>query len=53
MDTTENKYQVYTQGGILVESVDYAMITHLYGPPVSVSSNGQLFIFKKPKSMTL
>jgi len=33
--------------------VDYAKQVFVYGPPVAVSNNGQIFIFKKPKSLVL
>lgn len=40
MNTTENKYQVYSQGGILYKNVDYSNQVFVYGPPAAVSNNG-------------
>lgn len=47
MNLTENKYYVYGTDGILENRVDYEDLDNLYGQPVSTSSSGQYFIFRK------
>jgi hypothetical protein len=45
MNLTETKYYVYDTNGILKNRVNYQDISKEFGNPVSVSSNGQFFIF--------
>ena len=47
MNTTEYKYYVYSQNGMVINRVDYSNIVKQHGIPVASSSNGLNFIFKK------
>ena len=47
MNTTEHKYYVYTQNGMLMNRVDYSDKIEKHGYPISTSSNGLNFIFQK------
>ena len=51
MNISEHKFYVYSQGGILQKRVDYSRYD--YGQPTAVSNNGQIFIFRQPKSLTI
>lgn len=44
MDFSNYKYEVFDQGGILQKSGD---IPQKFGKPVSVSENGQIFLFSQ------
>jgi hypothetical protein len=48
MDITADKYYVYSERGILINSVDYSIESNKYGDIVQVSNNGRNFIFAKP-----
>lgn len=50
MNETEHKYYVYTQNGLLLNRVNFSDVVSKYGEPVSTSSNGLNFIFKKTPS---
>ena len=47
MNETESKYYVYTQNGLLINRIDFSDLVENYGNPISTSSNGLNFIFKK------
>ena len=47
MNETEFKYYVYTQDGLLINRVNFKKYVDKFGPPISTSSNGLNFIFKK------
>ena len=53
MNISEHKYYVYSQGGILRKRVHYWREAREYGDPAAVSSNGQIFIFRQPKTLTI
>lgn len=44
MDVTANKYFVYSEGGILIDRVDFSEIQKHYGNLIQVSNNGRNFI---------
>jgi hypothetical protein len=47
LNITQSKYYVYATNGILQNRVNYHDISLKYGEPVSTSSNGQYFVFKR------
>jgi len=53
MNISEHKYYVYSQGGILENRVDYWIEATKYGEPTAVSNNGQIFIFRQPKTLII
>lgn len=53
MNISEHKYYVYSQGGLLLNRVDYTLKHTQYGTPTAVSNNGQIFIFRQQKSLTI
>ena len=53
MNITDNKLYVYSKGGMLRTRADYSKLCAEYGRPSAVSNNGQIFIFRQPKSFVL
>lgn len=47
MNTTEHKYYVYSQSGMLINRIDFKDKIENHGYPISTSSNGLNFIFQK------
>ena len=45
IDVTDDKFFVYSEGGLLYQRVDFEKQVKEHGKPVEVSSNGKLFIF--------
>jgi len=48
MDCTSKKYFIYSEGGLLFNRIDYALISEKYGEQIQVSNNGRIFVFQKP-----
>lgn len=53
MNITKSKLYRYRKNGTLIKRYNYSEITDFYGLPVSVSNNGQIFLFKKKKQKIL
>lgn len=49
MDITSMTYRVYTERGILINEFSFKHLCEQYGKPLTVSSNGRVFLFKKPE----
>lgn len=49
----DSKIYIYSVTGILIQRVFYKKITEEYGKPVTVSEDGNYFIFRKSSSSEL
>lgn len=49
MDITNNKFNVYSEGGLLIQRSSYQSIANKFGIPIRVSANGKVFLFQKPE----
>lgn len=49
MDITHNKFNVYSEGGLLVQRSGFENIVKKFGNPIQVSANGKVFLFQKPE----
>ena len=50
MNLTEYKYHVYSTKGALISRIVFKNEVNKYGVPITVSSNGQVFVFKHNSS---
>ena len=53
MNVSLSEYKIFSQGGLLRHHIMYRRIVEMFGNPVTVSNNGQVFIFKQPKQLLL
>lgn len=49
LDITGHKGFIYSEGGLLYDRFDYNHLAAKIGKPISVSSNGKVFLFQDPK----
>ena len=47
VNLTESKYYVYSEKGILLNRINFRQFVEFYGEPLTVSSNGLNYVFKK------
>lgn len=53
MNISQEEVKVYAESGILKRTINYTQIGKQCGKPITVSENGQIFLFRLPKTMVV
>lgn len=51
LNTVLHEYKIFSQGGLLLKHIKFNQIVNSHGSPISVSNNGQVYLFKIPKEL--
>ena len=50
LNLLQKKIEVYSQGGILINEIDFSDLCDKYGEPIKISSNGTNLLLKKSQN---